>query len=117
MKFNNFLIFAIIVFSIIVGCKTVHKTEIKNNSISTNSKFETSSSGIVSLHYLKDGCGAVVKLRNNEENLTLIPTPALDSVFAKEGLVIFFNYRLLRMKNPDGCLVGLPAELTEISTQ
>ena len=33
----------------------------------------------------------------------------------KDGLNIYFDYQPLKMKNPEGCNVGIPAEITNIS--
>jgi hypothetical protein len=45
----------------------------------------------------------------------LIPRDTLSPEFDIDGLEIFFNYRKLKMPNPKGCSVGIPAEIKDIS--
>ncbi len=72
-------------------------------------------SGKVSHIYRATGCKTVIIINNSDEALTLIPSVELPGEFDKDGLEIFFNYRLLKMPNPEGCSVGLPAELSDVA--
>lgn len=98
-------------------------------SVSCKSKKETSSTsqektqqtmigeyqGIVSHKYRKDGCATVVIIKGESEDITLIPINKLSADIDVDGMKILCNYTTLRMPQPDGCSVGLPAELTNIS--
>src|SRR5258708_782753 len=73
--------------------------------------------GKVSHEYLLKGCPTIiiVKIENQESPLILIPRIPLQKEFDKEGLEISFNYHLLKMRTPEGCEKGIPAEITEVS--
>ena len=73
------------------------------------------SSGYVSHKYRETGCKTVIIVSSTDEPLVLIPSQDLPDKFDKDGLKILFNYRPLRIKNPAGCSVGIPAELSDIS--
>jgi hypothetical protein len=47
--------------------------------------------------------------------VTLIPKDKLASEYDMDGLEITFNYHPLKMPNPAGCTVGMPAEITDLS--
>ncbi|MCW3105058.1 MAG: hypothetical protein JWO09_3498 [Bacteroidetes bacterium] len=47
--------------------------------------------------------------------MTLIPKDKLASEYDVDGLEIAFNYHPLKMPNPAGCTVGMPAEITDLS--
>lgn len=101
------------------GCKS-NKHAIASNA-STTSTTQTvakgNTLGKVSHQYSATGCTTVVivKLEGQENPLTLIPKDKLASSFDVDGQEILFNYRTLKMPQPAGCNVGIPAELTEIS--
>lgn len=50
---------------------------------------------------------------NNE--LILLPKDLLPEDLSKEGTELKFHYRPLKIKNPEGCLKGIPAALTEVT--
>jgi hypothetical protein len=100
------------------ACKTCKKSQDKtNNAEQTNAGPGTV--GKVSHQYQSGGCATVilVKLEDAGEMLTLIPKDPLPREFDVDGKQISFDYRLLRMPNPAGCAVGIPAELTNISAK
>lgn len=72
-------------------------------------------SGKVSHMYRATGCKTVIIVSGFTEPLTLIPKDELPVKLDKDGLEILFNYRLLKMPNPKGCSVGMPAELSDVS--
>jgi hypothetical protein len=51
----------------------------------------------------------------DETELTLIPKDKLPSEMDVDGLEVKFNYRTLRMAQPEGCTTGQPAEITDLS--
>jgi hypothetical protein len=73
--------------------------------------------GKVSHEYKATGCNTVlvVKTADNANPMVLIPISPLPAEFDKDGIDLYFNYRLSRMKNPEGCVKGIPAEVTDIS--
>lgn len=98
------------------ACKTKKTVEGNENNTANNSEL---SAGKVSHQYRETGCATViiVERKAEESPLTLIPFQKLPDKFDKDGIQIKFHYRLLRMPNPAGCSVGLPAEITDISKQ
>jgi hypothetical protein len=96
------------------GCKTKQRSETVNKTtqpVSVTPKTE----GKVSHQYRSAGCATVILVKNGGETLTLIPKDDLSAGFDVDGMGITFDYRLLRMPNPKGCTVGIPAEITNIS--
>ena len=73
--------------------------------------------GKVSHQYRATGCATVVIVKQEDvsDPITLIPRDTLAPAFDMDGLEIWFNYRPLKMRNPAGCKVGMPAELTDIT--
>src|SRR4051812_13661920 len=71
--------------------------------------------GKVSHMYQETGCATVVIVKSADGEMTLIPKDKLSAEFDVDGLMITFNYRSLKMPNPQGCNVGMPAELTDIA--
>jgi hypothetical protein len=74
----------------------------------------TKTTGKVSHMYRKSGCSTVIILKTSPEQV-LIPKEKLPKGLDKDGLVICFNYRKLRMANPKGCMKGTVAEITNAS--
>ena len=114
--------FVLLIFVVILtfgmSCKTKHKSEVSvtNNEQKTDIS-DTRTVGKVSHQYRAGGCPTViiVALENQDKPLTLIPSMPLSLEFDTDGLAIKFDYHLLKMRNPNGCLVGIPAEITNIS--
>ena len=72
--------------------------------------------GIVSFKYKADGCTSVIIMKTEDGGESvLIPKDKLDSKFDKDGLEIYFDYTGLRMPNPEGCVTGIPAAISNIS--
>ena len=71
--------------------------------------------GKVSHQYRTTGCATVVIINSStDEVITLIPKDALPEKLNVDGMKISFDYRPLKMHNPEGCAVGIPAELTNV---
>ena len=113
---NFFKIFFIIVLGVsiaVLGCKTSYKNT-KQNSEQDQANDKTS--GVISHKYISSGCGSVIFVcKASEDTLVLIPKDPLPKEFDKDGKKIWFQYHLLKMPNPVGCLKGLPAEISDIS--
>ena len=115
---RSYIVLITICLGIIISCKS--KKEASASTPVTASEQPTAKGntlGKVSHQYKATGCATVVlvKLEGQENPLTLIPKDKLPGSFDVDGLEILFNYRTLKMPQPAGCNVGIPAELTEIS--
>ena len=73
--------------------------------------------GKVSHQYRATGCSTVIIIKQSSTPapLTLIPIDTLSSTFDVDGLEIYFDFRPLKVRNPDGCSVGIPAAISNIS--
>jgi hypothetical protein len=69
-------------------------------------------SGKVSHQYKTKGCGTVILVE--KDSLVLLPQ-ALQPEFDQDGLVISFQYHPLRKRNPEGCDIGFPVELSDVA--
>ena len=111
----------ILILTICVSLFSSCKSKKDINASSTSSANQTTASsktnGKVSHQYRSTGCATVViVMMEGEENpLTLIPKDKLSDNFDVDGMEISFNYRTLRMPQPEGCSKGIPAELTDIT--
>lgn len=71
--------------------------------------------GTVSHKYKSTGCSTVILVKQEDGELTLIPKDKIAKEFDVDGTVIMFNYHTLKMPQPEGCMTGIPAEITDIS--
>ena len=63
-------------------------------------------------------CTSIVVLNketNSSNELILLPKDPLPEDLNKEGTELKFHYRPLKIKNPEGCLKGMPVALTEVT--
>ncbi len=101
-----------------LGCNTSKKnTTTAKEEVVTATDDATKLTGKVTYLVNGNSCLSVLILDANqdtENKLILIPRAALADNMAKEGILISFNYRPLKMKNPEGCLKGIPAELSNV---
>jgi hypothetical protein len=114
ISLNLFLILLLLFFS----CKT--KQNINNSNPIKEAATPApvgKSFGTVSFQYKATGCSTVIVIKDEAQNntITLIPKDKLPDEFDKDGLEIYFNYRPLKMPNPKGCSIGIPASITDIS--
>ena len=105
------------------ACKS-KKHAASASSSSTSSSTNTTASmtaatgattGKVSHKYRSAGCATVIVFMKDGTEVTLIPKDKLAGEFDVDGLEITFNYHPLKMPNPEGCTVGMPAEITELA--
>ncbi len=92
----------------------------KQNIVKTDDKTTVAKGafiGKVSHKFKSSGCATVIILfkTGSEKPLILIPFGKLDDSFDKDGMEIYFDYHPLKVKNPEGCAEGMPAEITNIS--
>jgi hypothetical protein len=109
------LLIFLLVFSLfaIPACRSKQKTTKQSAAIVVPTG---TTLGKVSQQFRKTGCATVVIVKKEgQDDLTLIPKDTLQKEFDIDGLEIYFNYHLLKMKNQAGCNVGIPAQLTDIS--
>jgi hypothetical protein len=116
-----------------VSCKTKNAASANSNAIlttttanSTNVSTETSSAtgdnqgvyvGKLSHQYKSTGCETVIIIAAQDDaaEMTLIPKDKLSKDVDVDGQLIRFDYRPLKMPQPAGCNVGIPAEITNIT--
>ncbi len=111
-----FILPLIVLTFIFTSCKTKEiSTQQTDNNVQVNQT--ALYSGKVSHKYRETGCKTIILVSSTDEPLILIPSQDLPDKFDKDGLEIFFNYRTLRIKNPAGCTVGIPAEVSDISVK
>ncbi|HXB40057.1 MAG TPA: hypothetical protein VNZ49_05905 [Bacteroidia bacterium] len=109
------LFFLLIVFSFLIACKSKKKSDSSQPATKTET-VAGKHKGKISHAYKESGCAVVIVIQDGSERpVQLIPKDPLPEKFNKDGLLINFNYRLLKMKNPEGCNSGIPAEITDIS--
>jgi hypothetical protein len=124
---KNYIIILLVASAALSGCKSKKPAASGSNTqergpvastTSSNSADEMTigtNTGKVSHKYRATGCATVILLTQEGNELTLIPKDKLKSEFDVDGLEVRFNYRTLRMAQPEGCSVGQPAEITELS--
>ena len=121
---KNLSIIIAVITVLMFSCKTKHQTptttQVQSETVdawagSTTKNPKTH--GKVSHEYRATGCKTVLVVKTDDaaNPLVLIPISPLPAEFDKDGVTLYFNYRLSRMKNPEGCTKGIPAEVTEIS--
>ncbi len=72
--------------------------------------------GKISHKYHATGCETVIIINSDEgTELTLIPKDKLSKDVDMDGQLIRFDYHPLKMPQPAGCTVGVPAEITNIT--
>jgi hypothetical protein len=115
---KNLLVLLAIIILTGLSCKTKPQTQTQlTDNTSGASKTAVKTVGKVSHEYRATGCNTVVIVKKDEttDPLILIPISALPDKFDKDGLTIYFNYSLSKIKNPEGCSHGIPAVLADIS--
>ena len=108
------IILIIATVSLSIGaCKIGEHAPVKTTS-SSSEQTSPKTSGKVSHQYKATGCATVIIIKNGDELITIIPKDKLSDNFDVDGLEISFDYRPLKMHNPEGCNAGFPAEVTNI---
>jgi hypothetical protein len=99
------------------ACKSKQKTETSAPaSISTVNNQDTNpkTTGTISHTYSKCGTVIVVPDPKGGAPTILIPGTSIGE-FDIEGIEISFHYHPLKRKNPDGCMIGFPVSIFDIS--
>ncbi len=114
------------------SCKTKKAATTSSSSASSSTTVSTTTStetnttasgenqganvGKVSHKYRTSGCETVIVFTSAEgTEMTLIPKDKLNKDIDVDGQTIKFDYHPLRMPQPAGCTVGIPAEITNIT--
>ncbi len=72
--------------------------------------------GKVSHKYRAAGCETVIVFNGEDgAEVTLIPKDKLSKDVDVDGQILKFDYRPLKMPQPAGCTVGIPAEISNIT--
>ncbi len=73
--------------------------------------------GKVSHKYRASGCETVIIIMSHDDvaEIVLIPKDKLNTDIDIDGQNITFDYHPLKMPQPAGCTVGIPAEITNIT--
>lgn len=111
-----------IIMSVMIACKTKEKAASTASAAPQTVTADSSApktTGKVSHQYKDTGCATVVivKLAGEENPMTLIPKDKLPDNMDVDGKEIMFDYRPLKMPNPKGCTIGIPAELTNLKAK
>jgi hypothetical protein len=120
---KKYIFILLISVTAVTACKSKKNTASSSASASSSSSSTASivaasagnTTGKVSHKYRSTGCATVIVFSQDGNEMTLIPKDKLTSEFDVDGLEIRFNYHSLKMPNPAGCNVGMPAEITDIS--
>jgi hypothetical protein len=109
------LILAIASATLFSGCKSCKERK-KQHDINEDVPTVTlgATTGTIS-HGDKDSPCTIITITQSEGDLVLIPVKGLPADLDKEGNVILFDYNTLKMPQPEGCGVGIPAEIRNAS--
>lgn len=110
----------ILLLALILALSTGCKTHSQGSGCCSKQQTATvtgTTTGKVSHQFRATGCETVIIVDNaaSSDPQILIPKDKLPKEFDQDGLVIKFNFRLLKMPNPEGCATGNIAEITDIS--
>ena len=98
---------------------TSSTTNAATSTISTSATGDNQGGNIgkISHKYESTGCGTVIVIpaNDNAAEITIIPKDKLSKDVDMDGQLIRFDYRPLKMPQPAGCTVGIPAEITNIN--
>lgn len=110
---RNLILFIVIIT--FISCKTSEKQVVKNPLIAIA---KGKNVGVISHQYKAEGCKTIIVINKaNDKPMHLIPMNELDTKFDKDNLKISFDYLPLRVKNPEGCNMGIPAEISNIAVE
>jgi hypothetical protein len=92
---------------------SVHTGDAGTSATGNNEGINT---GKISHKYHSTGCETVIIIHSEDgSEITLIPKDKLSNDVDMEGQLIRFDYKTLKMPQPAGCTVGMPAEITNIT--
>lgn len=117
---KKYIVIILVGVALVSACKSKKAATATTAATSTATAVSASTAlgltvGKVSHQYRAGGCATVIVFSKEGSEMTLIPKDKLPTTLDVDGLEINFNYHLLKMPNPAGCTVGMPAEITDIS--
>lgn len=122
---NRIVLYSLFLAVTAVSCKCKPKqkaaasvdTPTQSQVITTTQITSTASktAGKISHKYKATGCSTVIIVNDGQEVLTLIPRGKLPADLDIDGQEVTFDYRTLKMPQPEGCSIGIPAEIKGIA--
>jgi len=96
---------------IFLSCRSVY------DSSATNIDNIGKNRGVVSHKFRSKGCKTIILVIgvNEDVNQIIIPINGLEKKFDKNNLKITFDYLPLKIKQPDSCYEGIPAEISNVA--
>ena len=96
------------------GTIAINSMETTNTTVGTN---QGAHAGKISHKYRAGGCETVIIINAHDDvaEITLIPKDKLNKDIDVDGQNITFDYHPLKMPQPVGCTVGIPAEISNIT--
>ncbi|PKP02107.1 MAG: hypothetical protein CVU11_13030 [Bacteroidetes bacterium HGW-Bacteroidetes-6] len=109
------LILTIASATLFSGCKSCKERK-KQHDINEEVPAVTlgATTGTISHNEKEGGCTTITVIQGEEE-IVLIPVKGLPAELDKDGNTILFDYNTLKMPQPEGCNVGIPAEIRNAS--
>ncbi|MBL7883766.1 MAG: hypothetical protein JNL69_06830 [Bacteroidia bacterium] len=105
----------VLILSIVVSLLSSCKSSKDSSASASNASAIGKTTGVVSHKYKATGCSSVIVVKQDGEELTLIPKDKLSGKLDVDGLEVTFDYNPLKMPQPEGCTVGMPAEITNLA--
>ncbi len=101
---------------ILISCKSTEKLDNKTEKVKLT---KGSIHGIVSHKLQNEGCKTliIVVRENQDKPMILIPIEGLEQKFDKDNQKISFDYLPLKVKNPEGCNIGIPVSISNVSAE
>lgn len=96
---------------------TTTTTTMETTNTTASSPNQGAHAGKVSHKYRAGGCETVIVIMAHDDvaEITLIPKDKLNKDIDVEGQTITFDYQPLKMPQPAGCTVGIPAEISNVT--
>lgn len=120
MKIKSILFYALTLVVIEIGCKPKKQilTSLEQGHADVQQITPGEISGRISHQFRTEGCPTIIIVSQGEkDSLVLIPSEVLPSNVDINGLEVLFNYHTLRIPQPNGCNLGIPAEITNITKE
>lgn len=100
-----------------VSGTTATTTTMETTNTTASSNNQGAHAGKVSHKYRAGGCETVIIIMAHDDvaEITLIPKDKLNKDIDVDGQNITFDYQPLKMPQPAGCTVGMPASISNIT--
>lgn len=100
-----------------VSGTTATTTTMETTNTTASSNNQGAHAGKVSHKYRSGGCETVIIIMAHDDvaEVTLIPKDKLNKDIDVDGQNITFDYQPLKMPQPAGCTVGMPASISNIT--